>query len=137
MHVHQRACAFAIDVQVADMEVAPSAFQAVAFGGIERASQPVDRVIGNVQSLVHIFGFDDGQHRTEDFFLRDAGFRINVSDDGGLDEEAFAGHRVAFAANDGAAFLFANFDVVADLLERALARYRAGEVADVFDIADG
>src|SRR5690242_20103754 len=119
------------------MEVAARAFDAVAPARIKRAGQPVNGVVGNGQRVVHVFGSDEGQHGAEDLFLCDAGLRIHVGDNGGLDEVTFVGQPVAFAAYNDAALLFADLNVFTDLFERTTARNRAGEVADVFDIADG
>jgi hypothetical protein len=63
MHVEQRAVTFAVDVEIADEEFALRALDALAVARIERASQPVDRVVGDGERVVNVFSFDDGELR--------------------------------------------------------------------------
>src|SRR5262249_31183589 len=136
MHVHHRAGAFAVDIKIADVEFAFRAFDALAVARIERAGQTVDRVVGDLERVVNVFGFDDGEHGTEDLFLREARFRIDIGDDSRRNEPAFAGQFVAPAPRDYAAILLADLDVLVDLFVSAPARNRPGEIIHVFDRAD-
>ena len=55
------------------------------------AAQAEVGIIGDAHRVVFILIFDDGQHRPEDFFLRDGGVVVHVGEHGGLDEPAIAG----------------------------------------------
>src|SRR5215510_16612638 len=136
MYVHHRAGAFAVNVKVANVEFALRALDALAVARIERAGQAVDRIVGDGQRFVDVFGLNDCENRPEDLFLSDAGHRIDVGDDRRRDEPTFAGHTVPPASGDDAAFLLADFDVLADLFVSAFTRNRAGEIIHVFDRAD-
>src|SRR5262249_6546316 len=127
----------AIDVQIADVEFAFRALDAFAIAGIEGAGQTVVGVVGDRERVVNVFGFDDGDHRSEDLFLGDAGFRVNVGYDRWRNEPAFAGQIMPSAPGDDAAFLLADLYVLVDLLVGLLARNRTGEIVHVFDRADG
>src|SRR5215510_12198386 len=104
MHVHHRAGTFAVDVKVADVEFTLRALDALAVARVERAGQAVDRVVGDGQRFVDVFGLNDGEHRPEDLFLSDTGFRIDVGDDRRRDKPTFAGQIVPSAPGDYAAF---------------------------------
>src|SRR5262245_36493413 len=136
MHVHHRAGAFAVDVKIADVELALRAFDALAVARIERAGQAVDRVVGYGQRFVDVLGLNDGEHRPEDLFLRDVGFRVNVGDDGRRNEPAFAGEFVSPATGDDAAFLLSDSGVLVNLFLSAVTRNRAGELIHVLDLPD-
>ena len=61
--------------------------------GVDRAGQAELGVVGDLQRVVEIARLDHGQHRAEDFFLRELRLRRDVGDHGGLDEVAVAGER--------------------------------------------
>ena len=48
-------------------------------------------MIGDRQGIVEIGGFDDREHRSEDFFLGDSALRIDVAENYRTDEESLAG----------------------------------------------
>ena len=69
MRTHDGASALAIDVQIADMELAHGALDLVARLGVHRTRQAELRIIGNFQRVVVIPRLDHHQHRSKDFFL--------------------------------------------------------------------
>src|SRR5215831_11393730 len=85
--------------------------------GVKRAGQPILGVIGDMQGIVEVFGFDYCQHGSEDLFLGDARMGVYVSDYGWFDEVAWA---MMTATGNDAAFFFADLDVVGDLLHGVL-----------------
>ena len=54
MRAHHRTRAFAIDVQIADMEFAHRAFDLVARAGVNRASQAELGVIGDIERVIEV-----------------------------------------------------------------------------------
>src|SRR5262249_47279979 len=131
MHIDQRARAFAVDVEVTHVEIPFRALDPPTFPRIESAGQTVNRVVGDRERVVDVFGFDQGEDRAEDLLLGDAGLRGDVRDYGGLDEPPLVGQLVPVAADNDAAFLPADFNVPTDFFEGALARHRARVIVQV------
>src|SRR5689334_17397634 len=88
MHVNISACAFAIEIQIADVEILSRLFQMTAIVGIERPGQSKLRIVGNFQSVGEIFGPKGCQHWPEYLFLRDSRHRVNIAYDCRLYEPA-------------------------------------------------
>ena len=84
--------------------------------------------------MLEIAGPRDGQHGAEDLLLEEARFGVDVGDDGGLNEVAFAGR--GSAAGEQAPFLLPDLDVVEDRAAGAFVDHRAHVVARVFGRAD-
>ena len=129
-----RSGAFAVDVQVADVELVDGAVDLVAGLGVDRAGQAELGVVGDLEGVVEAASFDHGQHGAEDLFLLELRLRRDVGEDRGLDEIAFAGS--ALAAGEEASVFLALLDVFEDRLHRAFVDDRAhvgvlGEVADL------
>src|SRR5215831_9859124 len=69
MGAHHRARALAVDVQVADVEVADGAVNLVARAGVDGPGQSELCVVGDFERMVEAASLDDGEHGPEDFFL--------------------------------------------------------------------
>ena len=54
MNADQRARAFAIEVEIADMELAPRAFDLLRIIPVDRAGQTIFGIIGDPQRIVEI-----------------------------------------------------------------------------------
>src|ERR1043165_6950240 len=131
----ERACALAVEVEVADVELAARALQLLAVVRVDRAGQAVLRVVGDAERVVEVVRADAGEDGAEDFFLLDAVAGLHVGDDGRLDEEALLAVAAA-SRHDAPAVRFALLDVVVDGLEGFLVddgahrRRLLGRVAD-------
>ena len=62
--------AFAVHVQIADVEFFGGALNFFGILGIDGAGQAEFGVVGHVQGFVKIFRFGDGEHGAENFFLK-------------------------------------------------------------------
>src|SRR5436305_7334161 len=82
----ERARALAVEVEVADVELAARALQLLAVVRVDGSGQAVLRAVGNPQRLVEVARADAGQDGAEDFLLLDAVARLHVGEDGRLDE---------------------------------------------------
>src|SRR6185437_4160319 len=112
MRSHDGSGALAVDVEVADVELTDGAVQFVLGTGVDGAGEAEFSVVGNMQGMVEIVRFDDGQHRPENLFLLDAGAGLDIGNDGGLNEPAVAGIAVTLAAGQQPSALFlADLDV--------------------------
>src|SRR6185312_16886806 len=134
MDDHQRARALAVDVEIADMELALGAGDTVAVGREERAGQAVLRVVGDGQRLVKVLRLDDRQHRPKNLFLRQPRRGRDIGDDGRRDEIALlAGWLAAYS---DLALILANLDVLLNLLVGVLVYHRADRIRLVRRVAD-
>ncbi len=86
MHANERARAFAIQVQVADVKLSACALKFRFIRAVNRARQSILRVIRYLLSVVVILSFDNCEHRTEDLFLFDRCAGFDVGDDSRLDK---------------------------------------------------
>ncbi len=73
MRANHGSRALAIEVEVADVEIAAGAVDAFTGGGEECAGEPVFRVVRDVESVVEVFRFDKREDRAKDFFLCETG----------------------------------------------------------------
>src|SRR5271165_506375 len=69
MRAHHRSGALAVDVEVADVELANGAVNFVARLGVDGASQAELGIVGNFERVIEAVGFDHGEYGAEDFFL--------------------------------------------------------------------
>ena len=125
MRPHDGARAFAIDVEIADVEFAFGNFDLLARAGINRAGEAELSIIGDFEPVLEVPRLDDRQHRAENLLLLQLRLRLNVGDHSWLDEEPFAGFSCALAAGNEATFPFPNLDVVEDRFHRAFVDNRA------------
>src|SRR5882672_9865983 len=138
MHAHQRARALAIEIEIADVELAAGALDLRFVSRVNRAGQTKLRVVRDTQSIRIVVRFDHRQHRPEDLFLLDRRARIHVGDDRRLDKETLLAVRAA-AGNDATAFGFAFLNVTIDggecffVDDGAHRRGRVSRIAD-FDL---
>src|SRR5947209_20316000 len=102
MRSDHRACAFAIYVQVADVELADSALNLVPRARVDGGRESEFGVVGNFERMVEAARFDHSEHRAEYFLLLELGLRRNIRKDCGLDEVAFTGLGGAFTAGEQA-----------------------------------
>ncbi len=116
MSADHGAGALAVEVKVADVEVGAGAVELFAGAGVDGSGEAILGVVGDAKGVIEAGGFDDGEKRAEDFFLRDAGGGGDVSDDSGGDEVAVGGGVDGVAAGEDAAFGAANGDVVEETL---------------------
>src|ERR671933_1548511 len=115
----ERARALAVEVEVADVELAARALQLLAVVRVDRAGQAVLRVVGDPDGLVEVARADAGEDGAENLLLLDAVAGLHVGDDGRLDEVPLLA--VAAAARDeAAAVLLPPLDVLVDGLESLL-----------------
>ena len=121
MDADEGACRLAIEVQVADVELLLGTGYALCIVREERTRQAKLGIIGDVQRVVKVSGFDEGQDGAKDFFLRDTCMWVNIGDDGWLNKVAGAGMSTA---EDKASLMLANLDVVNDFLHRVLIDHR-------------
>ena len=61
--------AFAVDVEIAHVEVAAGAVDLVAGLGVDCAGEAELGVVGDFEGVIEAAGFDDGENWSEDFFL--------------------------------------------------------------------
>src|SRR5271165_2991176 len=100
MSSYDSAGAFAVDVQVADMELLFRCGNLVVRGRIYGAGQAEFCVVGDGQAVFEATRLDHCQHRTEDLLLRNRCHRIDIGDHRRLDEVAIAEFTYARAASD-------------------------------------
>src|SRR5437764_10436514 len=81
--------AFAVDVEIADVELAHRHFNLVARSGINRTGQAELGIVCDIERLLKVARFNHRKHRTENFFLLELRFRLNICDYGWLDEITF------------------------------------------------
>src|SRR5437016_10643772 len=125
MASYRRTRAFAIDVEIADMELTDRALNLVTRAGIHSTSEAKFGVIRDLKRMVVVFGLDDRQHGPKDFFLLQLRFWRNVSNDRRLNEISFTSIRGASAAGDHPSVFLTLLDVAHDRLHRAFVNYRA------------
>src|ERR1043166_3095830 len=123
MDADQRAGALAVQIQIADEELLTGALELLLVVGEDGAGEAELRVVRDPQRVFEVLRFADREHRTEDLFLRDRRLRVDVGDDGRLDEVALLVAHVA--AGDETSLTLAALDVLLDLLHRLLADDRA------------
>src|SRR6202035_4733553 len=120
MRAHHRTRALAVQVEVADVELAYGAIQFLARTGVDCAGQAKLGVVRDFERLIEVARLDHHQHRAKDFFLLERGFRRNVGNDRGLNKVAvfFTRAGVTRAAGDQASIFFADFDIAEDIFHR-------------------
>ena len=69
MGAHHGSRTLAVDVEIADVEIAHGAVDLVARLGVNRAGEAEFGIVGDFERVVEAAGFDHHQHRAEDFFL--------------------------------------------------------------------
>src|SRR5207237_8927304 len=114
MGARERAGAFPVDVQVADVEALARLLDAIRDGGEDCAREAELRVVRDVERVVEVTRADDREHRPEDLLLRDARAWADVVEDRRLDVIA------AFTrttAEHERALRAADVDVLDDLAE--------------------
>src|SRR6185437_9951444 len=82
--------AFAIHVEIADVEILGGAFDFARVARIDGAGEAEFAVVRHAKGVVKILCLGDGEDRPEDFLLKNAGLGCNVRDYGRLDEVAIA-----------------------------------------------
>src|SRR5690242_11882602 len=81
MNTHQCSGTFAVEIQVTDVEFAPSTFQPSAVVAEQCPSEAVLGAVGDAQRIVKITGANNGQEWPKNFLLGDAGIPGNVTED--------------------------------------------------------
>ena len=84
MRADHRAGAFAIQIEIANVEGFLRFFEFRGIFRVDAAGQSELGVVGDFEGVVEVPRFDHRQHRAENFFLGDARLGIDVSDDRGL-----------------------------------------------------
>src|SRR5579859_2220066 len=95
--------------------------QALWYGAIERPGQAIFGIVSDIERVIEISGFDDGQHGPKDFLLGDASVRVHIGENGWLNEVA---RTAMFAANSQAALVFADLDILKNFLHCILINNR-------------
>src|SRR5947209_588454 len=88
VNADERARAFAIEVEIANMKFTPRAFELLRVVCIDSAGQTELRIVGNPERVVKILRANDCQHRPEDFFLLNGRARFDICNHCRLDEES-------------------------------------------------
>src|ERR1044072_7667870 len=88
---------------------------------VDRAREPVVRVVRDLERVRIVPGPDDRQHRAEDLLLRDPRGWRDVVEHGRLDDPALRA-RHASAPEQELPLALPHLDVAADRVHRALAR---------------
>jgi len=107
------------------MEVADGAFDFVARLAVNGAGEAELGVVGDFESVIEAVGFDDGEDRSEDFFLLEFGFGRDVGDHRGADVVTFSSFGGARAAGEDASVSLALLDVFQNRLHGAFVDDRA------------
>ena len=94
MDSNQGSRTFPIDVEVAYMKPTPSHFDLVLVVGVHGPGQTVLAVIGNIDGLIVVCGFDYGQDGSEDLFLGNDCARFDVEQNSRLYIEALGAARL-------------------------------------------
>src|SRR5438105_7611549 len=117
----------ALQVDVAGAELAGDLAGAVDAAGRDVAGKTVRRVVGDLDGVGFVLGADDGQHRSEDFLLRDRHVVGDVGEDGRTDIEALvdAFRQTWSAGHEGGALVDALLDQRLDLVPLDAADDRA------------
>src|SRR5450755_2599305 len=95
MRADHRTRAFAIDVEVADVELADGTVDLVARLGVDGAGQAELGVVGDFERVVETACLDHCEYGAEYLFLLQLRLRGDISKDRRLDEVAFAGGTLA------------------------------------------
>ena len=93
MPIDERSCDFAIEIQIADVELLAGAAKRYGAAGVDAASECVARVIGDVESIIQRSNAEDGKNRTEQLLLGKSGVGIDAGENVGADIGAFFGER--------------------------------------------
>src|SRR5580658_3172887 len=118
MRAYHRSGALAVQIEIADVELAHGAIEFLARTGIDGAGQSELGVVGDFKGLIEVARLDHHQHRAENLFLLERRLRRNVGNHGRLNEIAFARLSVTRAACDQASIFFADLDVAQDVIHR-------------------
>lgn len=108
------ACAFAVEVQVADVEDAPRQLEAFAALAVDGAGQAELSAVGDLKGVRVVVRADQRQDRSENLLLGDARGWGDVAEDGRLDEVAALRRDLRLAAAQQLALLRADLDVLKD-----------------------
>lgn len=115
---YQGAGAFPVQIQVADMEVAPGLLQVRAIVRDHRAGQPVVGIVGELDRFIEGGCLREGHDRTKDFLLGNTSGAGDVREDRRLYEIPL---RIAGkTAEDQPAFAFPDFDIVENFTVRLI-----------------
>src|SRR5262249_52860009 len=114
--VHQGPRDLAVDVQVADAELALDALDVLRAAGIQPARQRVRGAVGDLECLVQVGGPQDGQHGAEDLLLGDDRRRLHVGENVRGDEGPLLFQRPQLAGVNQPALVLTLGDVIADAL---------------------
>ena len=114
MYPDQRAGTFAVEIEIADMELFARLFDAFFVARKERAGQAVLCAIGDRERVREIFRLYHRQHRAENLLLRDPRVWRDIRDDGWLNKVAGT---VMTTAYYQATLALADLDVLVDLLK--------------------
>src|SRR6185437_159622 len=104
------------EIQIAGMEVSTRTLQLVTRAGVNSAGKAELSVVGDIERVIKIARLDYRQHRPKNFFLRQTGVRRDIGDDGWLNVIAFSGLSCTAAAMNQPAFLFADLNIIQNIL---------------------
>src|SRR5258708_6639975 len=103
-----------VDVGNASIEITHGDKSLVHIASVKRRGQAVFNVVRNEDGVVKTLTWNNGDHGTEDFFLRDAHFGINIAENGWLHEKSvliIALVQPIAAAYQLCTLSFADFDI--------------------------
>jgi len=83
VRAHHRSRTLAVQVEVADVELAHGAIQFLARTGVDGAGQTELGIVGDFEGVIEIARLDDDQHRAEDLFLLERRLRGDIGEHGG------------------------------------------------------
>src|SRR5207245_568721 len=84
---------FAVDVQVADLELALGPGDVLRAARKDATGQGVGRAVGDGESLAQVAGFQNGKHGSEDLLLSDDRLGIDVGKNIWRDKVSLLGER--------------------------------------------
>ena len=111
MNTNQRARAFAIEIEIANVEFMARAIKLCLITRINRAGQSKLSIVRDAQRIVVIIGFNHSEHWSKNFFLLDCRTGFRVRDNSRFNEVALFAIRTS-ASDHSAAFGFALFNVI-------------------------
>src|SRR5258708_40199869 len=88
MRAYHRSRAFAVQVEVAYVELAHSAIEFLARAGVNGTGQTKLGVVGDFERMIEVARFDHHQHWAKDFFLLERRLRWDVGNHRGLNKVA-------------------------------------------------
>jgi len=134
MATDNRACAGAIDVNVAGANFRLGAFDVCRAAREKPRGQRELRAVRNLERFSEIADFDNAEHGPENLFAGNLGPRTDVGEDRRRNKKAFLGNISALESETR--FLFAAFDVSKNVLVRLAVDHRSHGDTWIFRVSN-